>query len=115
MEDPTLSPPPSPLRRSVKTASDLSNACDAYPDGYTIIPLKNKNKKSDAKKGKDKKRPVSSPNLPATKTSRMDRTEAAIESIQIAQANQNKLLSDLAAQMGQFTFHLAMQNSKQDK
>lgn len=110
---------PSPERRNKRAPSDLSNAHEAYPDGFTIIPIKNNRKKSDVKKGRDKKRPVSSPNLPATKTSRMDRTEVAIEQLQMGQADQNKALSNqcqvlqkLADQMNQFSFHLAMQNSK---
>ena len=41
----------------------------------------------------------------------MDRTENAIEQLQMGQANQNEILKQLANQMGQFSLHLAMQNS----
>ena len=95
-------------RKHAKAPSDLSVAHEAYPNGFTVIPLKNK-RKSDAKKTKDKKRPVSSPNLPANKQSRMDRTEVAIEQLQVGQANQNAVLQQLANQMSQFSLHLAMQ------
>ena len=106
------SPPPSPTK-SVRTPSDFS---EMYPDGYTILPVKNtKTRKSDGRKTKDqKKRPVSSPNLPLTKQSRMDRTEQAIEQIQINQANQNEILQQLASQLGQFSVALAMQKSNLD-
>ena len=103
-----LTPPP---KKSTKAPSDLSNALEAYPDGFTMIPLKNR-RKSDAKKQKDKKRPVSSPNLPANKQSRMDRTEDAIEQLQMGQANQNAVLKQLADQMSQFNLHWQLQNSK---
>lgn len=105
------SPPTSPS----KHASDFLAISDAYPDGYTIVPVKARNKKSDARKVRDqKKRPVSSPNLRANKTSRMDRTEMAIERIQLNQANQNEILQKLASQLGQVSVALAMQNSKPD-
>ena len=110
-EDELVPLPPSP-KKTTKVPSDLSNAHEAYPDGFTIIPLKNR-RKSDAKKNKDKKRPVSSPNLPANKQTRMDRTEVAIEQLQVGQANQNAVLKQLADQMSQFTLHLQLQNSKQ--
>ena len=103
--------PSSPIKN--KVASDLANASEVYPDGFTVIPIKNR-RKSDAKKSKEKKRPVSSPNLPATKQSRMDRTEVAIEQLQLGQANQNAVLKQLADQMSQFNLQLAMQNSKQN-
>ena len=112
-DDEPTSLTPSPIRRAKKTPSDLSSAHEAYPDGYTIIPIKNK-KKSDGKKGRDKKRPVSSPNLPAHKVTRMDRNEVAIEQLQIGQADQTKVLQKLADQMNQFSFNLAMQNSKKE-
>ena len=106
------SPPTSPAR-SNRTTSDLS---EVYPDGYTVIPVRNsKTRKSDGRKPKDqKKRPVSSPNLPSTKQSRMDRTEMAIEQIQVNQANQNEILQKLASQLGQFSVALAMQKSNLD-
>ena len=100
-------------RKQSKAAPDLSVAREAYPDGYKVVPLNNR-RKSDAKKSKDKKRPVSSPNLPANKQSRMDRTEIAIEQLQLGQANQNAVLRQLADQLGQFTFHLAMNTSKEE-
>ena len=101
-------PLPKSPKKNVKAPSDLSNALEAYPDGFTMIPLKNR-RKSDAKKQKDKKRPVSSPNLPANKQSRMDRTEDAIEQLQMGQANQNAVLKQLADQMSQFNLHFRMQ------
>ena len=108
------SPPLSPAK-SARAPSDLTNANEAYPDGYKVIPLTNKNKKSDGRKAKDqKKRPVSSPNLSSTKQSRMDRTELAIEQIQVNQANQNEILQQLASQLGQFSVALAMQKSNLD-
>ena len=108
------SSPPSPAR-STRAPSDLTVTSEAYPNGYTVIPLKNKNKKSDGRKAKEqKKRPVSSPNLPSQKQSRMDRTELAIEQIQMNQANQNEILQKLASQLGQFSVALAMQKSNLD-
>ena len=105
----STSPPPSP-KKSPKVTSDLATASEIYPNGFTVLPVKNR-RKSDAKKQKDKKRPVSSPNLPATKQSRMDRTEVAIEQLQLGQANQNAMLQQLADQMSQFNLHLQLQNS----
>ena len=100
---------------ATRTPSDLNVTNEVYPNGYTVIPLKNKNKKSDGRKDKNqKKRPVSSPNLPSTKQTRMDRTELAIEQIQMNQANQNEILQKLASQLGQFSVALAMQKSNLD-
>lgn len=118
---PTLTPVESPIRRtaspmptplvSPKQASDLSAA---YPDGYTIVPVRNgKNRKSDARKLKEsKKRAVSSPNYPSSKSTRLDHTEAAINQLQMGQANQNEVLANLTRQLGTIAFNLGLQRDK---
>ena len=116
------SPKASPIRRSAspmpmmnsKVASDLSAA---YPDGYTIVPVRNsKNRKSDAKKPskENKKRAVSSPNYPSSKSSRLDQTEEAINQLRIGQATQNEALANLTHQLGQIVFNLNHQLLKKD-
>ena len=105
---PKPSPPQSPV---LKQAPDFSSV---YPDGYTIVPVRNsKNRKSDAKKPKDsKKRGVSSPNYPSSKASRLDQTEAAINQLQMGQANQNEMLSRLTNQLGTLAFNLGLHFDK---
>ena len=108
--------PAAPVRRSLpeappKQASDLSIA---YPDGYTVLPVKNgKNRKSDAKKvKKPEKRPVSSPNYPSSKASRLEQTENAINQLQLGQANQNEMLARLTNQLGTLAFNLGLHLDK---
>ena len=116
---PAMTPTESPIRRiaspppmaSPKQASDLSAA---YPDGYTVVPVRNnKNRKSDARKPKDnKKRAVSSPNYPSSKSTRLDYTEGAIMQLQMGQANQNEVLANLTRQMGTIAFNLGLHMDK---
>ena len=105
-----------PVRRSLpaepsKQASDLSVA---YPDGYTVVPVRNhKNRKSDAKKAKKpEKRPVSSPNYPSSKATRLEQTEMAINQLQMGQANQNEMLANLTNQLGTLAFNLGLHLDK---
>ena len=93
-------------------ASDLSAV---YPDGYTVMPVKNRGKKPDARKVQPKKRAVSSPNYPSSKSSRLDQTEAAISQLQLGQANQNQLLLQLSKQMSTMAVNLGLAQEKEFK
>ena len=110
---PKLEPPTTPMSETTKVAPDLSSV---YPDGYTVVPVRNsKNRKSDAKKIKEpKKRPVSSPNYPSSKATRLDQTEMAINQLQMGQANQNEMLAKLTNQLGTLAFNLGLHLNKKD-
>ena len=106
-----------PERREVTLIEPKASASDlvtTYPNGYSVVPLKNKSpKKSDARKAKDnKKRPITSPNLPSSKNSRMEQTEMAIRDLQINQSSNNALLQNLTVTIDALALNLGLQLNK---
>ena len=98
----SLAPPPSPMRPP-------SELADAFPNGYSVIPLKSKKtgRKSEPKRPSEtKKRSISSPNYPSNKHHRLDQQEAAISEMRQVQADQTALLRNLADQIGTLTFNM---------
>ena len=120
----SLAPKPStpvlqtePDRRvvTVAKAKPASDFFDKYPDGYKVVPLKKSPQKSDAKKGRDnKKRAINSPNLPSSKSSRMEQTEMAIRDLQINQSSNNVLLQNLTATIDALALNLGLQMQKKN-
>ena len=116
IEEPTASPI---LKSASESGIDLSR-------GYSIIPYQpepkrrspKKKRNPDAEKGRSKKRPVSSPNLPNAKMNvrsrkeDLDRTSKAVQLLQVQQANQSDILQRVADQMNQLTYSMMELNSR---
>ena len=100
------------------TPSEAAQLAEAFPQGYSVIPHKPKGqKKTDQsrKTQREKKRPIGSPNYPASKSSRLDATEAAITQIQVHQATQAEAMQNLAAQISNLAMNIAVNMSANQK
>ena len=109
-----LQPPAQPTPAAKSTSSHLA---EAFPQGYSVVPHRQKSpKKTDQKKSQRKeKRPINSPNYPASKNSRLDATETAIAQIQMHQVSQSEALQNLANQIGTLAMNLALNISTNKK
>ena len=117
IEVPTT-PDHSPERKpSLSSTSNASvQLAEVFPQGYSVVPHRTKQaKKSETKKPKDKKRPIGSPNYPASKNSRLEATEKAIQQIQMSQTSQSEALQNLANQLGTLAMNIAINMSTKNQ